>query len=188
LQLPKPSKLHFHFPVERSTQRFRELIIYVSEKCVSDPFFGAVKLNKILYYSDFRAFERFGVPLTGTVYFRLKQGPAPKALLPIRRQLEHEGAIRVDSVMMGAREQKRTVALRQPVTALFTPDELLLVDEVIRDLWPQTATEVSDASHDVRWRTLNNEDHIPYEFAFLANELTENDEARTRELAAELGW
>jgi hypothetical protein len=186
--LPKPSRLHFHFPVERSTQRFRELIIYVSEKCISDQYFGAIKLNKILYYSDFRAFQRFGVPLTGMTYFRLKQGPAPKALLPIRRQLEHEGAIRVESVLMGAHEQKRTVALRQPVTALFTADELLLVDEVIRELWPQTATEVSDASHDVRWRTLNNEDSIPYEFAFLSDELTEDDVAKTEELAASLGW
>jgi hypothetical protein len=188
LQPPKPSRLHFHFPVERSTQRFRELIIYVSEKCVLDQYFGAIKLNKILYHSDFRAFKSFGVPITGVTYFRLKQGPAPKALLPVRRELEREGAIRVDTVMMGPVEQKRTVALRAPVLEHFTRDELLLVDQVISDLWSQTATEVSDASHDVRWRVLKNQDNIPYEFAFLSDELTDNDIAKTAELAAQFGW
>jgi Protein of unknown function (DUF4065) len=188
VKLPKPSSLHFHFPVERSTQRFRELIIYVAKQCENDPNFGATKLNKILYHSDFRAFERFGTPLTGVVYFRLMAGPAPKALLPIQRELVSEGAIRVDTIITNSYPLKKTIALRAPVISHFSEDELLLVDEVIRELWPQTAGEVSDASHDVRWRTLNNQDHIPYEFAFLGEGLTEDDERKTNELAAELGW
>ena len=78
-------KLSFTIPVARGAQRFRELIVYISQRSAEDPHFGAVKLNKILYHSDFRAYERFGVPLTGVCYFRLKAGPAPKALLPVRR-------------------------------------------------------------------------------------------------------
>lgn len=188
MQLPKPSSLHFYFPVERSSQRFRELMIYVAKKSELDPAFGAVKLNKILYYSDFRAFERFGIPITGMTYFRLKQGPAPKAFLQFHRDLVREGAIRIDKVQLGNLTQIRTVALREPILSHFTPDELLLVDEVIRELWPQNATQVSDASHDVRWRVLNDKDNIPYEFAFLADSLTDDDHQKTRELAAELGW
>lgn len=183
-------KLSFTIPVARAAQRFRELIVYISQRSAEDPHFGAVKLNKILYHSDFRAYERFGVPLTGVGYFRLKAGPAPKALVPVRRELEIEGAIRIDRIDLGnGFQQHRTVALRDPVLEHFTTDELLIVDEVIAELRDQNAAEVSDASHDVRWRTLRDRDAMPYEFAFLSNApVTPADIERTRELATRFGW
>lgn len=183
-------KLTFKYPLQRSAQRFRELIVYISRESARDPHFGATKLNKILYHADFRAFERFGVPLTGVSYFRLPKGPAPRALLPMRQELEREGAISVVKVEApGGLEQHRTFALREPVLEHFTRDELQLVDEVIRDLWNQTATEVSDASHDIRWRVLEHRDGLPYEFAFLSDDgVTEAEVERTKELASELGW
>lgn len=184
----KPKNLNFTFPVARGTQRFRELIVYISKKCEQDQNFGATKLNKILYYADFRAFSRFGLPLTGVMYQRLPKGPAPKALPPIRQELVSEGAIRVDYVNVGPYEQHRTIALREPVLEHFTKDELLLVDEVISELWRQNANEVSNASHDVRWRVLRHKDPIPYEFAFLDDKITPADVARTKQLSDELGW
>jgi Protein of unknown function (DUF4065) len=183
-----PTHLNFTFQVARGVQRFRELIVYISEKSRNDPCFGAVKLNKILYYSDFRAFELFGAPLTGVRYFRLPKGPAPKALIPIQNELVAEGAIRIEKVQYGDFEQHRTIPLRRAVIEIFTEDEIILVDKVINDLWQQNATEVSDASHDVRWRTLRHKDPMPYEFAFLSDEITVADVERTKQLASELGW
>jgi hypothetical protein len=122
-------------------------------------------------------------------YFRLPNGPAPKALMPIRTELVIEGAIAVEKVTIGDYEQHRTVALREAVTDHFTADELFLVDEVIDELWPQNASEVSDASHDVRWRVLQHKDDIPYEFAFLANEpVTQSEILRTHVLATQFDW
>ena len=185
----KHKKLTFMVPLERGLQRFRELVVYISKKCDSDYNYGAVKLNKILYHSDFKAFERFGVPLTGVLYFKLKAGPAPKVMLPVRRALINEGAIRVEKVHVGPYEQHRIIALRDPVMQYFAADEVALVDEVISELWPQNATEVSDASHDVRWRTLNIEDSMPYEFAFLSDEApTEADVHRFEELNRQYNW
>ena len=182
--------LHETFDVPRGAQRFRELILYVSKRCAKDPSFGAIKLNKILYHSDFRAFERFGLPLTGKRYFRLKFGPAPSSMVPVRRELYQEGAIDFQIVDFGdGIEQHRTIAKREPVLDLFTADELALVDEVISELWSQSATEVSDASHDVRWRVLQDRDALPYEFAYLSDDpMTEREAKRTQELAEELGW
>lgn len=182
--------LHETVNVERQAQRFRELIVYVSQQSLRDPHFGAIKLNKILYHSDFRAFERFGVPITGVRYFRLRMGPAPRALRRVRDQLEDEGVIRVEKVNIGGSyEQHRTIALRDPILGFFSADEIALVDEVIEELWHQNGREVSDASHDVRWRVLQDKDPIPYEFAYLVNDpVSEAENERTRQLAAELGW
>lgn len=182
--------LAFTIPVERGLQRFRELIIYISKRSENDPHYGATKLNKILYHSDFKAFERFGVPLTGAAYFRLPNGPAPRAMLPVRRELIAERAISLEKlVLSNGYEQHRIAALRNPVMEHFTADEIALVDEVIRELWPQNATEVSDASHDVRWRVLQHKDNIPYEFAFLSDEsATEYDINRVNELNSQYHW
>lgn len=182
-------QLSFTVSVERGAQRFRELIVYIADRSKHDPHFGATKLNKILYHSDFRAFERFGTPLTGFRYFKLPQGPAPKAMIPLRNELQSEGAIKLEPVQRGPHTQMRIVALRDAVLDHFTADEIQLVDEVIDELWPQTASQVSDASHDVRWRVVGDRDDIPYEFAFLSNEAaTQKDIQRTRELAERFGW
>jgi hypothetical protein len=181
--------LHFSYPVERATQRFRELIVYIAQQCASASYFGATKLNKVLYHSDFRAFERFGVPITGMKYFRLPRGPAPQALKPIQQELIAEGAIMIKRETVGPREQHRTVALRAPILEHFTLDEIKIVDEVIKEVWGQCAREVSDASHDIRWRVLCDRDLIPYEFAFLSSDrITAAEIERTKELADRFKW
>ncbi len=67
--------------------RFRELLLYISQKCANDPKFGAVKLNRILFLSDFLAFAHYGEPITDFEYQKLGQGPAPRRLLPVRNQM-----------------------------------------------------------------------------------------------------
>lgn len=182
--------LHETWDVPRSAQRLRELIVYISLKCEADPAFGAIKLNKVLYYSDFKAFERFGVPLTGFRYSRLQFGPAPKALVSTRRALVEEGAIKAERVQLAPGiNQERTVALRAPVLEHFTADEIAIVDEVIAELWHLNATQVSDASHDLRWNALQHDDPLPYEMAYLLDEPPSPQEIeRTRQLADQLGW
>lgn len=181
--------LNFGYPVHRGQQRFRELILYIAERCKDAEFFGATKLNKILYHADFRAFRRFGIPITGAKYFRLPNGPAPFPMVPVRRELEEEGALVIEYRPVGNRTQERVVPLRAPFLDLFTKDELNVVDEVIRELWGQTAEETSDASHDIIWKTRRDGDLIPYEAVYLNDgPLTDKEIERTRQLASEFGW
>src|SRR5260370_23975101 len=95
-----PSKLHFAFQLPGSDQRFRELVLYICEKCATDPKFGATKLNKILYFSDFLAYGNFGEPITGFEYQREKNGPVPKRLLPIRNAMIQSGELAVQPVKL----------------------------------------------------------------------------------------
>jgi hypothetical protein len=189
MHLPANKKLTFSYRVERGRQRFRELIVYVSERCQGDPSFGFVKLNKVLYFADFMAFERFGQPLTGMTYQKLEHGPAARAMPPIMNELVAEGAIRIEVVPRFGKPQKRAVPQRPANTDIFYPDEMALVDEVITYLDGRSAREVSDISHDIRWESVQLGDAIPYEFIFFeAGKLTEEDITRSKELARQFGW
>jgi hypothetical protein len=181
--------LHYRIPVDRQLERFRELILYVSQKCQDAEFFGATKLNKILYWSDMEAFYSLGRPVTGAEYWKLQKGPAPKYLKHIRDEMIREGLVRVEKRQMVDYDQHRTVALRDPDMSIFSVAELRIVDSVIKECWAQTADEVSNVSHNIVWHTRNLRDPIPYEASYLdSSPLTEEEIARTRELALQYGW
>ncbi len=179
----------YSFDLPRGRQRFRELIVYVSAQCAEDPHFGAVKLNKILFYSDFRAFERLGEPITGVTYFALPEGPAPYLMRPVRRELEKEGAIEVEESPVGNYRQLRTIARREADLDLFTKGELAIVREVIDELRDKTARQLSKESHGLAWRTCEIGAFIPYEAAFYSDEdATAQDLAEARDLNERNAW
>jgi hypothetical protein len=153
--------------------RFAELMLYVAAKCAADPSFGATKLNKILFYSDFIAFETYGVALTGATYQKLERGPAPKQLLPALRELENKREAALTTQTYFGRTQKRVVALRAPDLRQFSATELKLVDDVIDTMWGRSANLVSELSHLERgWQIVDMNDEIPYWTVFIDQDQT----------------
>jgi len=71
-----------------SEKKFRELILLICARSQGDKKFGATKLNKLLFYSDFCAYLSFDKPITGQQYFKLPNGPAPKRLKPIVAKMQ----------------------------------------------------------------------------------------------------
>src|SRR5262249_51620276 len=143
-----------------------------------DQNFGMVKLNKILFYSDFIAYQTLGRSVSTAVYQHLPQGPCPHQMLPALNALQGQGALEIESRQTYMREQKRPVALRRSRTdRLFSADELAVVDDVIDELWAYTAKQVSDMSHEtMAWRLTDDYDEIPYGTALLShNEPTPED-------------
>jgi hypothetical protein len=169
--------------------RFRELVLYVCEKGSNDPKFGATKLNKTLYYSDFLAYAEFGSPITGFEYQKLPNGPAPRRMLPVRNEMIKAGELAIQPVrLVTGRTQERPVNLRSARLDLFTPAQIALVDAIIDALRDATAEEVSELSHRmVGWKVVEKNETIPYETIFISDEpLTEADIERARELEKQL--
>ncbi len=168
-----------------------ELIIYIASKCQDDETFGATKLNKILWWSDFAAFAKYGEPITGVAYQRLQNSPVPKKLLPVQERLTKDKSIVVREFRnpLGY-TRKVVIPLRTPKIDYFNSYEVALVDLVIDKTKGKTATKISDMSHGKAWEIAGQDkEPIPYEAAFLSNEPTNAyDIARTRELAREHGW
>lgn len=149
-------------------QKLKELILYVCFKSEYDEAFGAVKLNKILFYSDFLAYARFGSPITGQEYQALKQGPAPRRLLPARQELIQEGRLALQKADYFGLKQDKPLALDAPDLNLFTAQQIALVDSVIERLEGMNASDVSSMSHEfVGWRLADEGETIPYTVALL---------------------
>jgi|SRR5271157_95407 len=182
-------EMTFKFDAPYGEDRLKELILYIGEKCKDDPTFGAIKLNKILYFADFISFIRYGEPVTGVEYMRLGQGPAPKHLLPVSKQMQAAKEMFIEKRNYFDREQQRVIPMRDANLNLFKPRDIAMVDEVISALWGENADRVSEWSHGIAWKMFDDKQSIPYEAAYLSNSWRgEEDEDWAQELITKYGW
>ena len=156
-------------PVKYDEERLTELLLYIAAKTADDPQGGAVKLNKYLYFADFAAMRLLGHPITGAEYQKLSWGPAPRRLLPVRERL-----VRSEAAELRRRPDvfgyvhDFLVPLREPNTSLFAAEELEVVDDIIHELRPLSAKQISDLSHEeAGWQLVEEGETIPYELAFV---------------------
>jgi len=177
-------------PLSGGQSRLRQLILYVASKCEGAKYFGAVKLNKIIWKADFDAFAARKVPVTGREYRRQQFGPALREMLPVHREMLKDGAIRVERRDFGDDiVEHRTIAIDQPNTTLLSADDLAFVDAAMRHYWDMTGTETSDESHGIAWKTRKNGSSMPYELAFISDEpLDASHLQRVEDLIYERGW
>jgi hypothetical protein len=164
--------------------KLRELILYLSYLSEQDRHFGAVKLNKLLFYADFMAYLRFGRSITGQEYQRLEHGPAPRRLKPLIERMRKTGDIVVREDNIGGFRQIRTLAKREPKLAVFSGPEVALIDETIHRFRSISATEISEKSHDfLGWKLAELNETIPYSVALIgARHPTERERAHGRHL------
>lgn len=167
--------------------KLAELILYISQKCATDPTFGSTKLNKILCYSDFLFYAYHDRGITNVEYQKLPNGPAPRRLIPVRNELIDNGDLAIQEVILRSGEtQKRTVNLRKPNLNIFTGEEIALVDRMIESMEGVKAEDVSEMSHNlVGWLVADEGETIPYNTIYFANPpITEEESLHARELKA----
>ena len=154
-----------------NSEKFRELMLYIADQSRDDPWFGAVKLNKILYYCDFQAFAWFHESITGATYAKLREGPAPRQLMGERKTLLDEGLATIETKQVFRYTQQRLEPTQHghELGKRFTEGEKEVITEILGFLKPMTAKEASDTSHEeVGWILARDGETIPYETAWLA--------------------
>lgn len=153
--------------------RLKALVQYICYQCHDPSVLGAIKLNKILWYSDVIAFARSGDSITGETYVKQQFGPVPRHILGVIEDLEAEEALVMREVEFYGKQKKEYVALKKPDISMFTADEISLVDSVIDVVCHKhTASSISMASHDAIWKLAEIGEEIPL-YAALASELGE---------------
>lgn len=155
---------------EFNREKFRALVLYIAHKSREDPWFGAVKLNKILYYCDFLSFAKRYQSITGASYVKLTEGPVPKELLKERQALVDEGLaeLKFEKVFRYVQHRLVPVSKEDRFSYIFDNDELEIIDSAMQVLGPMSGKEVSDLSHkEMGWVIARRGEFIPYETAWM---------------------
>ncbi len=170
--------------------KFREMILLIARRSDSDPFYGATKLNKLLFFADFSAYRRFGHPMSGARYQKLVHGPAPREFLPVRDRLIRDGrAVELIRDYFG-NVQRRLTPVQEPEIAALSGKEVALLDEVILSFQGVNASDTSEHSHQFAgWKHAAHGEDIPYETALLVDRpSTPEDIAEGERLNRRYGW
>jgi hypothetical protein len=144
-------------------KKLRELILYIAVASEGDETFGSTKLNKLLFFSDFLCYMETGSAITWEEYQKLKNGPAPRALLPVSEEMRQGHELELADRRHYGRLQKRPMALRDPDLSVFTAAEIAVVERVLRRFRDKNASEISATSHQfLEWQLAGEGETIPY--------------------------
>jgi len=183
------STLHYEFPLKDKDARFKEVVVYISDRCVDDPTYSKIKLLKILFFSDFESFGRYGVPITGMPYRKMPYGPAPVDFPRLQEEMIRDHQIKIYSRRVYDYSSQRLIPLQEPKLELLQARDISILEGWIRLFWNETAKRISEYSHGKAWKLAKDAALIPYEATFISDEpVTFEDVDRLKELAAKFGW
>lgn len=155
--------------------KLEEAVLYVCSTCRPEDQLGAVKLNKILYYSDMLRFANTGKSITGATYVKRQLGPVPKEIIEAINQLKATSRLQTREVSIFDKTRREFDALDEPSLKIFGHDELQLINSMISSVCGYNAREISDISHTVVWEVADMGEVLPYE-SFLVSYLGDVDD------------
>ncbi len=148
-------------------EKFVEILLYLINKCGSQPNFGKTVLVKLLYFSDFDFYEIYEEHLTGATYTKMPYGPLPENIYEILKAMEESGLIAQIQDSSGKYEQTRFIAQKEPNLKKLFAHEKEVIDKVIAKYSEMTAKSLSELSHkDMPWLASEDGEVIDYELAF----------------------
>jgi uncharacterized phage-associated protein len=156
---------------EFNADKFRELILSITDRSREDARFGLTKLNKLMFYTDFGCYLLLGKPATGATYEHWPAGPVAKEMRDQKAILIEGEFATIERRPYFNGVQERIVPIKHPDLAAFSDDEIAIIDQVVEFFWFYNATQISDFSHmELGWRVTEDRQTIPYETAWISPE------------------
>lgn len=148
-------------------KKFKNILLYILERCAGKPNVGETVLYKLLYFSDFNYYELYEEHLTGAKYRKLPFGPVPQRLDSIIQQMIDKGQLQRVKTEYHGYAQSRYLPLEKPDLRALKASETEVIDKVIDQMSDWSASAISDYSHkDLPWEVTEEGKEISYELAF----------------------
>ena len=148
-------------------QKFKNVLLYILEKCAGKPNVGETLLYKLLYFSDFNYYELYEEHLSGATYRKLPYGPVPKKIDSIIKSMIDEGGLKRIKTEYHNYPQTRYMPLKKAALTELLASEKEVIDKVIDQFSDWSASAISDYSHmDIPWLASKDGKDINYELAF----------------------
>lgn len=147
--------------------KFKNILLYILERCSGKPNVGETVLYKLLYFSDFNYYELYEEHLTGANYKKLPYGPVPQKLDAIIEQMIELKQLEKIKIDYKGFPQKRFIPLAKADLTKLKASEKDVIDKVIDQMSDWSANAISDYSHkDLPWEVTETGSDISYELAF----------------------
>lgn len=150
-----------------NVEKFKQALLYITQKIGALPNVGQTVLYKILYFCDFDYYEKFEEQLIGARYIRNHFWPTPVEFAAIVKSMVKHGEIEEVKTKYFDKEQTKYLPVQSADLSVFSGQELEFIDEIIQKHGTKTAKELSTLSHkDVPWISTPEGEEIPYESVF----------------------
>ncbi len=147
--------------------KFKNVLLYILERCAGKPNVGETVLYKLLYFSDFNYYELYEEHLTGAKYRKLPYGPVPHKLDAIINQMIDKGQLQRVKTDYHGYPQTRFLPLEKVDLTELKASEKEVIDRVIDQMSDWSASMISEYSHkDLPWEVTDEGKDISYELAF----------------------
>jgi transcriptional regulator with XRE-family HTH domain len=152
---------------ELNISKFKNMLLYILERCAGKPNVGETVLYKLLYFSDFNYYELYEEHLTGAVYRKLPYGPVPQKLDTIINNMLKAGQLERIKVPYFNKTQTRYIPLINADLKTINGAEKDVIDKVIEQYSDWSASAISSYSHnDMPWLATKEGEEINYELVF----------------------
>lgn len=150
-----------------NADKFKDILLYILEKCAGKPNVGETLLYKLLYFSDFNYYEIYEEHLSGAEYRKLPFGPVPKNLDTIINSMISGKLLKRFKTEYHGHPQTRYIPLAKPDLTKLKASEKDIIDRVIEQYSDWSASAISDYSHkDMPWLATKEGEIIDYELVF----------------------
>jgi transcriptional regulator with XRE-family HTH domain len=152
---------------EMDVSKFKNVLLYILEKCAGKPNVGETVLYKLLYFSDFNYYELYEDHLSRARYRKLPYGPVPRRFESIvNSMIEKEELKRIKTEYFD-KTQTRYIPLTKADLTQLKASEKEVIDRVIEQMSDWSAAAISTYSHnDMPWKATKEGEDISYELAF----------------------
>jgi transcriptional regulator with XRE-family HTH domain len=147
--------------------KFKNVLLYILERCAGKPNVGETVLYKLLYFSDFNYYELYEEHLTGAKYRKLPYGPVPQKLDSIIAQMIDKQQLQRVKTEYHGYPQTRYLPLQKANLMELKASEKEVIDAVINQMSDWSASAISSYSHkDLPWEVTEDGQDINYELVF----------------------
>ena len=148
-------------------EKFKNILLYILERCAGKPNVGETLLYKLLYFSDFNYYELYEEHLSGATYKKLPYGPVPQKLDSIINQMISKDLLKRIKTKYHGYPQTRFLPLAKSDLEKLKASEKDILDKVIDQYSDWSASAISEYSHkDIPWLASKDGEIIDYELVF----------------------
>ena len=148
----------------QSYSKLKNILLYFIEKLHG---VFNTKMNKLLFYTDFLSYKRYGRGITGLQYHAIQFGPVPERwdrIYALMDDIEPEIVHFANPDICGTKLQSTL----SPDTSCFSPEEQSILDQVLENFRNDNVSSISNKSHQEDAWIQNNQNKglINYNTAF----------------------